>query len=189
MSWADRLDCLISGTSARTVRMPWDDSVHSLRSDHDRIRALQILRHHVKNTPSCNVNLLIGELADSLQCEPVVSSDHPLDLKMNWDQVKTLESDSLFTIGGHSHTHPILSFLEEKDLDTEISMSVKLMREQAGIAPDHYSYPEGMANCFNDRVIEKLKGHGVKCCPTAIAGTNSPETDPFHLRRILVING
>jgi len=179
---------LIDKTTVSTVKLPWDDSAHSLLTSEDKINVLKSLRNYVKSTPSCDVNELIYKIAESVQCEPVCASDSPLDLKMNWEQIAKANDHPLITIGGHSHTHPILSFLNDHDLEFEISTSVITMRENAGISADHYSYPEGMKHCFNEKVIAKLKEYGVKCCPTAMAGVNSCHEDPFHLKRILVIN-
>ena len=90
------------------------------------------------------------------------------------------------SFGGHSHTHPILSFLASDDLNYELNMSISLMWQMAGIDSTHYSYPEGLAHCYSDVVIHELKQRGVRCCPTAMPGKNSLEADPFKLFRIMV---
>jgi len=68
----------------------------------------------------------------------------------------------------------------------EIQISIKLLKENAGIAPKHYSYPEGQEIDYSDKVIKELKSRGVLCCPTAIDGMNNLSTDLFHLKRIMV---
>ena len=92
----------------------------------------------------------------------------------------------LMNIGGHSHTHAILSFLSPAALNNEINTSLRLLQDKAGVASTHYSYPEGLAHCYSDAVISELKKFGVQCCPTAIDGVNRPGIDPFHLNRIMV---
>ena len=51
---------------------------------------------------------------------------------------------------------------------------------------EHYSYPEGQSDHYNDDVINILRDNGVKCCPSAVHGINSEEDDLFHLKRIMV---
>ena len=51
----------------------------------------------------------------------------------------------------------------------------------------HYSYPEGLEDCYSDRVINVLKQHGIICAPSAIHGKNCIGDDLFHLKRIMVV--
>jgi peptidoglycan/xylan/chitin deacetylase (PgdA/CDA1 family) len=104
---------------------------------------------------------------------------------MTWAQVKEWCADG-FLIGGHSHTHAILSFLSQPQLDREIDLSLEMLRDKSGIATSHYSYPEGLEHCYSENVIRSLKARGITCSPTAIDGTNRPGADPFHLRRVMV---
>ncbi|MBT5771995.1 MAG: polysaccharide deacetylase family protein [Flavobacteriaceae bacterium] len=105
---------------------------------------------------------------------------------MSWNQVKLANQSKLLTIGGHSHTHVILSFLNQKELKHELDVSINMLHDKAGVSPTHYSYPEGLANCYNKEVINELKTRGVKCCPTAIFGVNNEKTSSFELKRIMI---
>ena len=97
-----------------------------------------------------------------------------------------MAGDALFTVGGHSHTHAILSFLDDDALDAEIDTSLRLLAERARIKARHYSYPEGLRHCYSDRVIRHLKKRAIRCCPTAEDGVNDHRTDLFRLKRITV---
>ena len=116
----------------------------------------------------------------------VFTSDEDLDLKMNWQQLRELNALPGATVGGHSHTHAILSFLDPQTLAGEINTSLSLLRNRAAIGPRHYSYPEGLAYCYSPAVVDMLRQHGVRCCPSAEDGTNTPTTSPFELKRIFV---
>ena len=114
------------------------------------------------------------------------SGDGPLDQKLTWDQIKELAADPLFTIGGHTHTHATLPFLTEEESRREIGTCLDMLREKAGVATEHFSYPEGQEWSYSERTIEQLKDAGIRVCPTAMDGTNPPGTDPFRLKRIMV---
>lgn len=124
------------------------------------------------------------------QCgEPVImTSDDAIDLKLTWDQVNELASQSLFDVGGHTHTHAILGFLDSDEMRFELDTSIDMLRSKARI-PEvrHFSYPEGFAGSFTDDTIRMLKERGIVCSPTAIKGINSLDADPFYLRRIFVV--
>ena len=147
---------------------------------------LDEIRRLVKN----NAELDPYEVAEEAWAQLGVkdfSPDPELDQKMNWDQVRELSQNELFTIGGHSHTHQILEYLPQPELDKEIGVSMEKLAEQLSYSAKHYSYPEGLGNCYSDRVINVLKQHGIVCAPTAIHGDNCIGDDLFHLKRIMVV--
>jgi len=186
MSWIDRIESAVQKVDVIEHKFYWMEEVVSLKNDLSKIDFLKKVRKFVKNTPTCNPNEFADELCYSLEKQIVTQSTNPLDLKMSWEQVKAMHESEFFTIGGHSHTHVILSFLDENSLDYELDTSINMLSQKAGISPIHYSYPEGLSHCYNFNVITGLKKRGIKCCPTAIHGTNKLDTNSFELKRILV---
>ena len=59
------------------------------------------LRNHVKYDPSIDIDVLVGDVYTQCKLGEIEQSNDPLDLKMNWKQIKELRSDDLFSIGGH----------------------------------------------------------------------------------------
>jgi peptidoglycan/xylan/chitin deacetylase (PgdA/CDA1 family) len=119
--------------------------------------------------------------------DPVNTTVDPLDRKLSWDQVRELHQNDLFTIGGHTHTHIIMSFETPKKMEAEIDLSLKLLRDKSGIETIHYAYPQGQKNHYNETVIKALKQRGIVCSPTAIEGQNTKETDLFDLFRTMMV--
>jgi peptidoglycan/xylan/chitin deacetylase (PgdA/CDA1 family) len=186
MSWIDRIEYAVEDCPARTLRVDWTGQVFQLDGAESRIEFLKAVRRYVKNDPNCDSGRFADELCAELGKPGRISSDDPLDRKLSWDQIRATHRNGLILFGGHTHTHPILSFLAPERLAFELDTSLALMRDKGGVDASHYSYPEGLAHCFNETVIAELKARGVRCCPTAIDGTNHTGTDPFHLRRIMV---
>lgn len=186
MSWIDRIESAVQNITTFRHKFYWMDDVVSLSNSLSKIEFLKKVRKFVKNTPACNPNEFADELCYTLEKQVIIQSNNQLDLKMTWDQVRVMHESEFFTIGGHSHTHLILSFLDKKNLDYELDTSINMLSEKAGISTTHYSYPEGLAHCYNSKVITGLKKRGIKCCPTAVHGTNNLYTNSFELKRILV---
>jgi peptidoglycan/xylan/chitin deacetylase (PgdA/CDA1 family) len=113
-------------------------------------------------------------------------ADDELDRKMTWEEARHLDEDPLFTVGGHGHTHRILERLSDAELHREITLSVGRQKDRLGTAPRHYSYPEGLADCYSERVITALRAAGIACSPTAQEGVNVVGDDLFRLRRVMV---
>ncbi|MBZ0265980.1 polysaccharide deacetylase family protein [bacterium] len=186
MSWIDRIEELFELVHTGSVELPWEEESRAFSNEADQIQILNEIRTHVKNDPDIDIEKLIMILSRQLEEPAISNSDKVVDRKMNWEQVNALASNALFTIGGHTHSHAVMSFLSPQSLRREVNTSIRLMRENLNLEPIHYSYPEGLEHCFNDDVIAVLKNSGIRCCPTAIDGMNYPDTDPFHLRRIMI---
>lgn len=186
MSWVDRIEFAISTTSRRELVLPWS-KVFSITNVESKVRVLEEVRSYVKTSPGTNPNQIADYIQDRLDTPRVYSLDDQFNLKLNWDQVRELSSNELISIGGHTHTHQILSHLDEGSLNYEISESIKTINVQLGINVRHFSYPEGLSHHFTERCIEVLKAKGVLICPSAIHGVNDIETDLFFLNRIQVI--
>lgn len=187
MSWIDRIELCLEGCGNVSLNLIWDkqEKTFTCNSAARKQAFLEQLRRQVKQSRFVDPELIVEHVFEQCQHPRIRRSDDPLDLKMTWRQVRNLANDDLFTIGGHSHTHPILSFLDPVTLDAEISQSVVLLETKAGVYPVHYSYPEGMAHCYSEGVIQALVRHGIQCCPTAVQGINTPTESLFHLKRIL----
>jgi peptidoglycan/xylan/chitin deacetylase (PgdA/CDA1 family) len=186
MSWIDRIEYVVEDAPARILTVDWADAPFELGNAESRIRFLKAVRAKVKNDPSCNADAFADELCAELGRPGRPNSKDPLDLKMTWEQIRQAAGDDLLIFGGHSHTHAIMSFLTDAELDHEITQSLSLLASKAGVGPTHYSYPEGLSHCYSQKVIRELKSRGVRCCPTAIDGINRSGADPFELRRIMI---
>lgn len=185
MSWIDRIELALEQAQGGELELPWSPRPSAFSDAASKIAILNDIRRQVKSDPTIDVDGFVAAMFRQLGMEEVHASDDPLDLKMTWAQVREWCAPG-YTIGGHSHTHAILSFLSQPALDEELDRSLDLLRTRAGIVSPHYSYPEGLAHCFSPEVIASLKQRGIRCCPTAIDGVNPANTDPFLLRRVMV---
>jgi peptidoglycan/xylan/chitin deacetylase (PgdA/CDA1 family) len=186
MSWVDRIEWAVAASAPAGLRFPWGGGA-TFSSAEDKRLVMTEIRRRAKTEPGLDLDALASDLQHQLGFPETWAADGPLDSKMTWRQVAQLYADPLFEVGGHSHSHGILALMDEAALDRELDLSLSLLREHAGIGPRHYSYPEGLAHCFSDQVIAKLKERGVVICPTAIDGDNDHGTDLFHLRRIMAV--
>lgn len=186
MSWIDRVESAVEIAPDQVFCASWTKENFSLGDVTSRIYFLEAVRRLVKTSSSVNPDDFAGSICLQLGVEGSDYPDSELDCKMSWEQVREVARSEMFTIGGHSHSHPILSFLSAQDLDYELDTCFALLKEQADIEPSHFSYPEGLQHCYSGEVIDALRERGVRSSPTAIAGRNTSDHDLFHLRRFLV---
>ena len=107
--------------------------------------------------------------------------------ELNWEELKEMNASSLFTIGGHSRWHNILSKLTGKELEEEIYGSIKDLKINLGSFSGHYAYPEGQNEHFNSETKKVLKKFGVKACPSARQGLlDKSSQNLFNFKRVMI---
>lgn len=185
-SWTDMIEHAFE--SRDDVSAAWGDTGErvSCRTPSEKQQALNGIRAFVKARRDIDPY----EFAQSVRRQLRVTdapADEQLDRKMSWSQVRELSESALFTVGGHGHTHRILEFLEQPEMEREIAQSLELLRSHVAGPIVHYSYPEGMSDCYSPRVVSLLQRHGIRCAPTAEPGVNRVGDDLFQLKRLLVV--
>lgn len=184
-SWIDLLEYAFENIRRIDFKHPLFGGEVSASSDSEKIKVLQFARDKMKNSAEIDVYGVASEILKQLGIDKIIPDPY-LDKKMSWDQLRRLGSEDLFEIGGHGHTHRILSHLEDGELQKEIDASIDCLENNLSGRIRHYSYPEGLKHCFSEKVISALKKRGIICSPTAIPGKNKITDDLFRLRRVLV---
>jgi len=186
MFWVDILEDSINLSEKKTIWIRLDqEKKFSIRNNEEKLQALIAIKGYCKTTSAKEKNRIIQELQDATGITATV--DHSDNYqKISWKELKEMHENSLFTIGGHSLYHNILSSLECDLLKKEIRASLDLLEINLQSPIVHYSYPEGQAHHYNQEVIDLLIKNGIVCSPSAICGLNPVTEDPFHLKRIMV---
>ena len=185
MTWIDQIELLLEKTNFKICNFLGKKYV-VLNSKEKKISFLKKLRKTIKKDPAkYNLNNLVKYIYKSANKKLLISSNHILDKKMNFSQLKELDKTKFFEIGAHCHNHNSMAFMSDKELNFEIKTSLKLLQQNLSKKIFHFSYPEGMTHDYNIKVIKKLKKNKICCCPTAIYGFNDNKTGLFDLKRIM----
>lgn len=186
MSWVDRVEMVLEPAACGALRFPWRGTAAAFDGPESKRALLDEIRREVKSRRDIDPNAFAADVAHQLNCAPVLASNDQLDRKMDWAAVRAFAARPGMTVGGHTHSHAILSHLDPACLEFEIDHCLGLLRDKAGIDTRHFAYPEGLAEHYSDGVIVALRARGITCCPTAEPGLNDPGADPFRLKRIMV---
>ncbi len=135
------------------------------------------------------------EILESLyrRYEESYSAGSPVTLSMSkavtWEQLKEM-SDSIFEVGSHSVTHPVLTMLSDDELVYELSESKSILEEKMKCKVDTIAYPVGMGFAFDQRVIHTAKNAGYRLAVSYLEGVNyKHRPDPYALKRMHVDRG
>ncbi|MEO5330880.1 MAG: polysaccharide deacetylase family protein [Magnetococcus sp. YQC-5] len=187
MFWVDHIeDCInLTQVDHLEIGLGTEKKRIPLESSEAKIQAVNLIKTFCKNVAITQRDDVLREL--QIQSKVTPSVEHAENYQvMNWSEVVALNNHSLFTVGGHSLYHDILSQLPEKQMMNDIDLSLDLLKNYLNCQIFHYSYPEGQVQHYNNSIISFLKSRGIRCCPSAVHGTNPQGMDLFHLRRIMV---
>lgn len=187
MFWVDKLEDCINLCKKDKISIHLDEKREFyLRNKEDKINALNEIKTFCKKNNKTVKNIVIQDVIESTEVKPNVNHSENYK-KLDWNELNLMNNNDLFTIGGHSLYHDILSQIKNTSkLELDIELSLNLLKYHLDTEIIHYSYPEGQSNHYNEEVIRILKQNGVICCPSAIDGVNSLKDDLFNLKRIMV---
>lgn len=179
MIWTDIVTWAIHVSRKKTLTLPWNpDTRLDLMSAAGRGLAGERIKAALKDLPNSQRENYLEDLLKALDVEEDLIPEKQM---MNWEEVRqTLEWTR---IGGHSHTHPILSKLDEYRLDEEIRVCKERIMSEVGVAPKYFAYPNGRRTDFNDNVIDVLKQHGFEMGFATVGGLADDKTDWWAIRR------
>lgn len=78
-------------------------------------------------------------------------SDQPL----GWDEIETMMSSSLLTIGAHTHRHADLRTVSTDEVEEELATSDEIIESRLGVRPRHFAYPWGYWSQSADPVVRR----------------------------------
>lgn len=102
---------------------------------------------------------------------------------MNENELRTLSQNNLIEIGAHTMTHPHLSKQTYDEQERELRESKAILEKAAKKSVDHFAYPFGGENDFNEDSIKIAKKYYASACVN-FYGTVKANTDIFKLPRI-----
>lgn len=81
--------------------------------------------------------------------------DTTLSKKMSitWEQLRTMVSDGLCTVGSHGVSHSAMSLLSKDNALAELNNSRDRLQEMLGVEIQHYSYPHSMFNDTTNHLV------------------------------------
>jgi peptidoglycan/xylan/chitin deacetylase (PgdA/CDA1 family) len=94
---------------------------------------------------------------------------------MTWQELATLASDPLVTIGAHTVNHPMLTKLASEAVRSEMDLSRSVIEAALAVKPEHLSYPFGDRTASGAREFEIAAELGFKTAVTTRPGVLFPE--------------
>lgn len=118
---------------------------------------------------------------------PAGSSDGKgnVDSMMTWEQLAQIKDQGI-EIGGHTVTHPLLTYEDDVTVERELRSSKRLLEQQLGASVRAFAYPNGD---WDQRVRERVIEAGYACAFTTEARCCGQKDDKFAIPRFLLHDG
>lgn len=102
-------------------------------------------------------------------------------LALSWEQIRTLTTDKLCTIGSHTLSHGVLPNMNTKEVEAELKRSKFKLEKQIGKEVIHFAYPYG---AWNNSVRKQVADAGYKTAVLGNGGKVRKGSTSFDLPRI-----
>jgi peptidoglycan/xylan/chitin deacetylase (PgdA/CDA1 family) len=175
--WWDVVHLAAHRTSRAEVRLPWDGRTFALGDATGRRALMRVVKDHLRRIPEPRRGELLRSLVHELG-DPDLGVPRQM---LSWDEVRALRG--LTTWGGHTHTHPIMSLLDERELEEEVRQCRERIADETGIRPRYFAYPNGQAEDFSAKTEAALKRNGFEVAFATEEGVNGPDTDWMAVKR------
>lgn len=78
-----------------------------------------------------------------IQTGEPIDPRYPDARPLTWDQVNEMAATGLVTVGAHTHSHPDMRTIPSDIIAEELDTSNRLIEEEMGLTPRHFTYPWG----------------------------------------------
>ncbi|WP_157727552.1 polysaccharide deacetylase family protein [Stappia sp. ES.058] len=106
------------------------------------------------------------------------------ELILDWDELRVLCRDPLFTVGAHTHNHFALARLSRARMHDDIAAGMDRLAAELGISPHVFAYPYGFEAAVNHQSLEVVSQFGFRAAFTTHAGMLDQSADPFAMPRV-----
>lgn len=179
MAWWDRLYLAVQSTRLPEAAAPWDAERTALTPTGKR-EFLKRCKAYIKDRPAIEHDELTTHIARALDVE-----ERALAVPrqtMTWDEIRAAADSTVY--GGHTHTHVIVSQVDEPALDREIRVCRDRLESETGVAPEWFAYPNGRRSDFNEGAKRLLARYGFNIAFSSIEGIADASTDWMEVPRI-----
>jgi peptidoglycan/xylan/chitin deacetylase (PgdA/CDA1 family) len=176
MFWWDEIDLAVAATVRRRVEVPWT-AAPAVTLDNAGRSALRLeTRREIKRRPDADRPSIMAALLAALDVRRPLTCDRQV---MTWNEIRAV--GDLTTIGGHTHTHPLMTRIDVPQLHDETRRCRERIAAEVGAAPKLFAYPSG---AFSSEAAAVVREHGFEVAFGSIHGINNGQADWMQVRRV-----
>lgn len=180
--WTDLMPYVLLNTKNVSAQIEFENAGKieaKLTDKFQRINFASRLNARLKHLPNERKDAKIKEIAALLNVE-IPLFPPPEYAPVTWEQAREMDDENL-KIESHTVTHPILTNINQKELDFELQTSKKRLESVLEKKIEHFCYPNGS---LSETVRKSVENAGYKTAMTSIYGFNNEQSNQLLLNRI-----
>jgi peptidoglycan/xylan/chitin deacetylase (PgdA/CDA1 family) len=180
--WTDLMRYVLLSTTSESLKIEFEngDKIEAkLTSELQRLELANQINSWLKGLLNEQKDSKIKGIAASLRVEiPTIPTLNYTPI--TWQQAREMDAGNL-KIESHTVTHPILTNVNQTELDFELQTSKKRLQNVLDKEIEHFCYPNGTLNELVQKSVEQA---GYKSAVTTVYGFNERQANQFLLNRI-----
>ncbi|HEY7419891.1 MAG TPA: polysaccharide deacetylase family protein [Ktedonobacteraceae bacterium] len=177
---------LVKHAGVDTVTL--DGRTFNLNSSEDRSYVARFIDAGVRYASSVQEReQFLADMRAAFAVSPEQVDEDDPSLPLSWDEVREMDASGLVSFGAHTMHHPILAFLaDQEEVRSEVVDCRAALEKQLGHPVRTFAYPVGQAQHVSCSAVEMVQKAGFIWAFTTMYGINTPECDPYLLKRVEV---
>lgn len=146
-----------------------------VRTNAEKNTAISTILTSLKYKPHIDRQKIAFSLTNQIEQLP--------DLMMRPEHLHTLHKKGM-AIGGHTHSHPIIANLNNKELESELKTNKKILERIIETKVNLFAYPNGLPiKDFRKEQINIIENQGYEAAVTTVIGVSTQKSNIFELPR------
>jgi peptidoglycan/xylan/chitin deacetylase (PgdA/CDA1 family) len=179
MGWWDIASYLIKKSTEKEIII--GQQKFQISHNDQRQEAIFYSKKLFTTTPFPQYKNLIKKISDSCRVAFPQRTEQDKQL-MTWEQLNELSRNNI-AIGSHTHSHRVLSTLDENEQFNELKKSKQILEQRINTMIQSLSYPVGGYPHFTDHTKSIAQKAGYKICFSHNTGINRRTFDTFNIKR------
>jgi len=187
--WSDRIEHLIldapAGCEMLELEVQGRRVLVDVRTPEGRARALVVVHRMLRCRPQSEIAAALRNVAEQMGSTEQTCADHRM---MTPEEVRSLVSDGLVDVGGHTRTHVMLSAVPADEQRREIGEGRSVLESIVDAPVMSFAYPFGAWGEYNRASVDAVRDAGYEAACTTRNGLVSPRFGRFRIPRFMVLD-
>ncbi|MDQ6645588.1 MAG: polysaccharide deacetylase family protein [Chloroflexota bacterium] len=127
----------------------------------------------------------LGTMRKALAVPSSITVEEEATLPLTWAEIGKMAESGWVSFGAHTMHHPVLAHLADPaEVRSEVGECRKVLEQQLGHPVRTFAYPIGKLKDIGEEGLRAVQEAGYDWAVTTMNGTNTPQSDPYQLRRV-----
>src|SRR6266567_1715912 len=182
--WWHEGDYLVSHTQVDEVTI--EGCAYHLDKLDERKALVRAIDTRLRHAPSVSEReeFLLSVRKLLVESSAVIANEQNI-LPLTWAEVQAMQESGWVSFGAHTLHHPVLAYLTDPaEVQYEVSECQVVLERHLGHPVRSFAYPVGELEHIGEQGLRAVQEAGYDWAIKTIHGFNTPQTDPYLLRRV-----